>query len=58
MDLIGRDIAASRPRCATLALGTLKAAVKTVEVNRRLRAAGLGEAEIQELRAGAGSLTR
>ncbi|MGH2659768.1 MAG: iron-sulfur cluster assembly scaffold protein [Actinomycetota bacterium] len=50
MDLLGRDIAASRPRCATLALGTLKAAVKTVEMNRKLRAAGHTDAEIRELR--------
>ncbi len=27
MDLLGREVVASRPRCATLALGTLKAAV-------------------------------
>ena len=27
LDLLGRDIASSRPQCATLALGTLKAAV-------------------------------
>ncbi len=49
-DLLGRDIAASRPVCATLALGTLKAAVKTVQMNRALRAAGHTEEEIQELR--------
>lgn len=40
----------SRPRCATLALGTLKAAVKTVEMNRKLKQAGHTEAEIQQLR--------
>lgn len=50
MDLLGRDIASSRPRCALLALGTLKAAVKTVEMNRRLRAAGHTDEEIHELR--------
>ena len=50
LDLLGRDIAASRPACATLALGTLKAAVKTVEMNRALRAAGHTEEEIRELR--------
>lgn len=50
MDLVGRDVAEARPRCATLALGTLKAAVKALEMNRKLRAAGKSEAEIVELR--------
>jgi len=50
MDLVGRDMADARPRCATLALGTLKAAVKAVEMNRKLKAAGKSEAEIAELR--------
>jgi nitrogen fixation NifU-like protein len=50
MDLVGRDVADARPRCATLALGTLKAAVKTVEMNRKLKAAGKSETEIAELR--------
>jgi nitrogen fixation NifU-like protein len=50
LDLIGREIASSRPQCATLALGTLKGAVKTVEMNRKLRAAGHTDAEIVELR--------
>ena len=50
LDLLGRDIAASRPQCATLALGTLKGAVKTVEMNRKLRAAGHTDEEIGELR--------
>ena len=50
MDLVGRDVADSRPRCATLALGTLKAAVKTAEMNRKLKAAGKSAQEIAELR--------
>ena len=50
LDLIGRDIASSRPQCATLALGTLKGAVKTVEMNRKLRAAGHTDEAIGELR--------
>ncbi|MGI8587953.1 MAG: iron-sulfur cluster assembly scaffold protein [Chloroflexia bacterium] len=29
VDLLGRDVVMSRPRCATLALGTLKDAVRT-----------------------------
>jgi nitrogen fixation protein NifU and related proteins len=50
MELVGRDVADSRPRCATLALGTLKAAVKTAEMNRKLKAAGKSPSEIAELR--------
>lgn len=50
LDLLGRDIAASRPACATLGLGALKAAVKTIAMNRKLRAAGHTDQEIQELR--------
>lgn len=50
MDLVGRDVADARPRCATLALGTLKAAVKVVETNRRLRSAGHTDERIAELR--------
>jgi nitrogen fixation NifU-like protein len=50
MDLVGREMADARPRCATLALGTLKAAVKTLEMNRRLKAAGKSDLEIAELR--------
>ncbi len=51
IDLLGSDIVGSRPRCATLALGTLKAAVKRIEMDRRLRAAGHSDAEIAEMRA-------
>ena len=50
MDLVGRDVADARPRCATLALGTLKAAVKAVEMNRKLKAAGHTDADVAELR--------
>ena len=50
LDLLGRDVAATRPACASLALGTLKAAVKTVEINRKLRAAGHSDADIAALR--------
>ncbi len=50
IDLLGRDIAEARPGCALLALGTLKAAVKTVEMNRKLRAAGHTDEQIRELR--------
>jgi nitrogen fixation NifU-like protein len=50
IDLLGRDIVGSRPRCATLALGTLKAAVKRIEMDRKLRAAGRTEEEIRAMR--------
>jgi nitrogen fixation NifU-like protein len=50
LDLLGRDIAAARPQCATLALGTLKGAVKTIEMDRQLRAAGHTDAAIAALR--------
>jgi len=50
IDLLGRDIVGTRPRCATLALGTLKAAVKRIEMDRKLRAAGRTEEEIRLIR--------
>ena len=50
MELLGRDLVSSRPRCATLALGTLKAAVRRAEMDRKLRAAGKSEEEIRALR--------
>jgi nitrogen fixation NifU-like protein len=50
LDLLGRGIATSRPQCATLALGTLKGAVKIVKMNRELRAAGYTDAEIVRVR--------
>jgi nitrogen fixation protein NifU and related proteins len=52
MDLLGRDLVSARPRCATLALGTLKAAVKAAQTNRALKRAGHTDAEIQQLRRG------
>ncbi len=51
IDLLGSDIVGSRPRCATLALGTLKAAVKRIDMDRRLRAAGRTDEEIARMRA-------
>ena len=38
---LGREAMAMRPRCATLALGTVKAAVKKIRRDRMLRDAGL-----------------
>jgi nitrogen fixation NifU-like protein len=49
IDLLGRDVVGSRPRCATLALGTLKAAVKRLDMDRKLRAAGRSDEEIRRL---------
>jgi nitrogen fixation NifU-like protein len=34
MDVLGREVAQTRPRCATLALGTLKAAVTKYRADR------------------------
>ena len=42
---LGRDVVSTRPRCATLALGTLKAAVKKYRIDRR-RESGDPTAEI------------
>ena len=50
IDILGSDIVGSRPRCATLALGTLKAAAKRIDMDRRLRAAGKTDAEIRQMR--------
>jgi nitrogen fixation NifU-like protein len=50
INLLGEDIVGSRPRCATLALGTLKAAVRRIDMDRRLRAAGRSDEEIRQLR--------
>jgi len=42
VDVIGREVAQTRPRCATLALGTLKAAIKKYRADRMRES--LGEA--------------
>ena len=41
IDTLGRQIVASRPRCATLGLGTLKAAIRRYQQDRRLAEAGV-----------------
>ncbi len=38
VDLLGREIVMSRPRCATLALGTLKGAIKQYRTGKRASA--------------------
>jgi nitrogen fixation NifU-like protein len=49
IDLLGKEVVGFRERCATLALGTLKMAVKQIEIRRRLRAAGRTDQEIRDL---------
>jgi nitrogen fixation protein NifU and related proteins len=41
MEQLGRQIVASRPKCATLGLGTLKAAIRRYQQDRRLSEAGV-----------------
>jgi nitrogen fixation NifU-like protein len=50
LSLLGRDVVGSRYTCATLALGTLKMAVKTIEMDRLLRASGHSDEDIRRLR--------
>ncbi len=41
IDKLGRQIVASRPKCATLGLGTLKAAIRRYQQDRHLERAGV-----------------
>ena len=41
IDKLGRQIVASRPKCATLGLGTLKAAIRRCQQDRHLERAGV-----------------
>ena len=41
IEQLGRQVVASRPKCATLGLGTLKAAIRKYQKDRRLDAAGV-----------------
>ena len=45
MDQLGRQIVASRPKCATLGLGTLKAAIRRYQKDRLLADAGVSRLE-------------
>ncbi|HEU5169996.1 MAG TPA: iron-sulfur cluster assembly scaffold protein [Gemmatimonadales bacterium] len=49
IDSLGREVVGFRERCATLALGTLKMAARSIQSRRRLRAAGRTDEEIREL---------
>ncbi len=51
IEMLGREVVGFRERCATLALGVLKAAIKRLETDKKLKAAGYSEAEIARLRA-------
>ncbi len=46
IERLGREVVSTRPRCATLALGTLKSAVKKYRIDRR-RESGDPLAEIE-----------
>jgi nitrogen fixation protein NifU and related proteins len=41
IEKLGRQVVASRPRCATLGLGTVKAAIRKYQRDRRLEKAGV-----------------
>ena len=45
MDKLGRQVVASRPKCATLGLGTLKAAIRKYQRDKRLDEAGVSRPE-------------
>lgn len=45
IDILGTEAVQMRPKCATLALGTLKAAVKKYRRDRMIEAAGLEEVD-------------
>ena len=43
IDILGREVVSTRPRCATLALGTLKAAIHKYRTDQRLADQGASE---------------
>ncbi len=49
VDQLGREVVGFRERCATLALGTLKMAARSIQSHRRLRAAGHTDEQIREM---------
>jgi nitrogen fixation NifU-like protein len=48
IEQLGRQIVASRPRCATLGLGTLKAAIRRYQQDKRLADAGVARPAEEE----------
>jgi nitrogen fixation NifU-like protein len=51
IEMLGKDVVGFRERCATLALGTLKQAARSIRAYRSLRAAGHTDEEIRALQA-------
>ena len=50
LDLVGRDVVGFRERCAAVALDALQGAVKAIEVERKLVAAGYSPDEARRMR--------
>ena len=48
MEKLGRQVVASRPKCATLGLGTLKAAIRRYQQDRQLEGAGVSRSSGEE----------
>jgi nitrogen fixation NifU-like protein len=48
IEQLGRQVVASRPKCATLGLGTLKAAIRKYQKDRRLERAGVTRPDDEE----------
>ena len=48
IEQLGRQIVASRPKCATLGLGTLKAAIRRYQQDKRLAEAGVSRPQAPE----------
>jgi nitrogen fixation NifU-like protein len=55
IETLGRQIVASRPKCATLGLGTLKAAIRKYQKDRRLTDAGVARPDDGEFVFGEGA---
>ena len=55
IEKLGRQVVASRPKCATLGLGTLKAAIRKYQKDRRLAEAGVARTEDREFVFGEGA---
>ncbi len=55
IEALGRQIVASRPKCATLGLGTLKAAIRKYQKDKRLADAGVARPDDDEFVFGEGA---
>jgi nitrogen fixation protein NifU and related proteins len=55
IEKLGRQIVASRPKCATLGLGTLKAAIRRYQQDRHLERAGVTRPDDSEFVFGEGA---